>query len=83
MRRLNCHSAQERRHGRTISRFTPMKIVFLPEFDKDRSPGADSDAAPEPDRVAGVAYVVEVPTTPTTSVDRLSDTEWSALMGLN
>lgn len=60
-----------------------MKIVFLREFDTDHSPAADADPAPEPDRVAGTACVVEVPSAPTTPSDRLSDTEWSALMGLN
>jgi hypothetical protein len=67
-----------------------MKIVFLPEFD-DLPPGAGGPAAgatPEPDRVAGRAYTVEVPaavptTTTSTTTDRFSDTEWSAFMDLS
>jgi hypothetical protein len=62
-----------------------MKIVFLPEFDDVPAPasGPPAEAVPEPDRVAGPAYVVEVPAVPPTTADRFSDTEWSALMGLS
>jgi len=63
-----------------------MKIVFLPEFDEPPAPagGPRSDAAPEPDRVAGPAYVVEVPAVPPPApADRFSDTEWSAFMDLS
>lgn len=57
-----------------------MKIVFLPEFLKSAPAAAP---APDPDRAAGPAYVVEVPTAAPAPADRLSDTEWSAFMGLS
>lgn len=61
-----------------------MKIVLLPDFDKQPEPTpANPAAARAADRVAGTAYVVEVPTAPPTTDDRLSDTEYSALMGLS
>lgn len=64
-----------------------MKIILLPDFDRAlapaRGPTAGAAPAPEPDRVAGPAYVVEMPTVPPTTDDRLSDTEYSALMGLS
>ena len=61
-----------------------MKIILLPDFDKEltRAPGKPAAAGPT-DREAGPAYVVEVPSVPPTTDDRLSDTEYSALMGLS
>jgi hypothetical protein len=60
-----------------------MKIILLPDFDKELTPAPGRPAAGGTDRVAGPAYVVEVPTAAPTADDRLSDTEYSALMGLS
>ena len=61
-----------------------MKIILLPDFDKELTPTPGKPAAArETDRVAGTAHVVEVPSVPPTAEDRLSDTEYSALMGLS
>lgn len=57
-----------------------MRIIFLPESD---SPPPAAPPAPVPDRVAGPSFVVEVPAADSPPADRLSDTEWSALMGLS
>lgn len=61
-----------------------MKIILLPDFDKEIAPTPGQPAAArETDGAAGPAYVVEVPSVPPTTDDRLSDTEYSALMGLS
>jgi hypothetical protein len=63
-----------------------MKIVLLPEFDK-KPPADGTTAAGHPagpvDRVAGPAYVVDVPLPLTAPTDELSASEWSAFAGLS
>jgi hypothetical protein len=65
-----------------------MKIVLLPDFDK-KPPADGTTAAGQParpvDRVAGPAYVVDVPLPLSlpAPADELSASEWSAFAGLS
>jgi hypothetical protein len=62
-----------------------MKIIVVPQTGTTRnestSPADAANAAVPTDRVAGQAYVVHVDTV--TIPGELSNSEWSALMGLS
>ena len=64
-----------------------MKIIVVPETGtarNDSAAPADAALSSVPtDRVAGPAYVVHVDVAPLTIPGELSNSEWSALMGLS
>lgn len=65
----------------------PMRIILLPEPTPLDGPSRSERAAARPaaptDRAGAPAVVLDVPDALESASDRLSDTEWSALMSLS